>query len=202
MRYGMVIDLSRCVACYACVVACKAEHATPPGVLFSWAFRRERGEYPHTRNVYMPMLCNHCDVPSCVDVCPTGATHKREEDGIVAIDADKCVGCRACMTACPYHARYHLDEIRSYHPGHGRTPYEEAGYRNHQVGTVEKCDFCLDRLADGQEPACVANCPAVARVFGDLDDPASDVSRLVRQGHAFQLLPEMETDPSVYYLPA
>ncbi len=96
----------------------------------------------------------------------------------------------------------HLDEIRSYHPGQGRTPYEEVGYRRHQVGTVEKCDFCLERLEDGREPACVANCPAVARIFGDLDDPESDVSQLIRRGHAFQLLPEMETDPSVYYLPA
>lgn len=202
MRYGMVIDLKRCISCYACQVACKAENATPPGVLYAWAFRTERGQFPHTRQVYLPMLCNHCAEPSCVDVCPTGATYKRESDGIVVIDADKCVGCRACMTACPYHARYYLDEIRSYYPGQGPTPYEQVGYARHVQGTVEKCNFCLSRLEQGLEPACVSNCPAVARIFGDLDDPESEVAKLVRQGRAFQLLPEMGTEPSVYYLPA
>ena len=179
MRYGMVIDLRRCVACYACVIACKAEHATPPGVLFSWALRREKGEYPNTQNIYIPMLCNHCEKPFCVEVCPTGATNKRKEDGIVAIDAEKCIGCQLCMHACPYEARYYLDEIRDYYPGEGRTPYEEQGYRNHTVGTVEKCDFCQARLKEGLEPACVANCPTVARTFGDLDDPNSEVSQIL-----------------------
>jgi molybdopterin-containing oxidoreductase family iron-sulfur binding subunit len=95
-----------------------------------------------------------------------------------------------------------LSEIRGYYPGQGLTPYEEVGYKRHSVGTAEKCDFCRERLERGQEPACVANCPAVARIFGDLDDPDSEPSRLIRQGDAFQLLPEMETDPSVYYVPA
>ena len=147
MRYGMVIDLKRCISCYACQMACKTENGTPPGVLYAWAYRVEQGEYPNTRQVYLPMLCNHCDEPSCVDVCPTGATHKREEDGIVVIDADECVGCRACMTACPYHARYYLDEIRGYYPGQGLTPYEKARYPEHSRRTVEKCNFCMDRLA-------------------------------------------------------
>jgi Fe-S-cluster-containing dehydrogenase component len=202
MRYGMVIDLKRCISCYACQIACKSENATPPGVLYAWAFRVERGEYPDTEQVYLPMLCNHCDEPSCVDVCPTGATYKRDEDGIVVVDADKCVGCRSCMMACPYHARYYLDQIRAYYPGQGLTPYEEVGYKRHSAGTVEKCNFCVDRLGEGLEPACVSNCPAVARIFGDLDDPDSEVSKLVKRGHAFQLLVEMGTQPSVYYLPA
>lgn len=202
MRYGMVIDLKRCISCYACQVACKSENATPPAVLYAWAFREEQGEYPHARQVYLPMLCNHCDEPSCVDVCPTGATHKRDEDGIVVIDADKCVGCRACMTACPYHARYYLEHIRGYYPGEGLTPYEKVGYERHNTGTVEKCNFCLDRLEQGKEPACVANCPTVARTFGDLDDPQSEVRLLIHRDAGYQLLPELGNNPSVYYLPA
>jgi Fe-S-cluster-containing dehydrogenase component len=202
MRYGMVIDLKRCVSCYACQVACKSENATPPGVLYAWAFRMEQGEYPNARQVYLPMLCNHCAEPSCVAVCPTGATYKSEVDGTVLVDAEKCVGCRACMTACPYHARYYLDQIRNYYAGQGPTPYEKVGYERHNAGTVEKCDFCTERSKRGQEPACVANCPAVARIFGDLDDPDSEVSMLVRRDAGYQLLPELGNDPSVYYLPA
>jgi molybdopterin-containing oxidoreductase family iron-sulfur binding subunit len=148
------------------------------------------------------MLCNHCKEPSCVEVCPTGATYKRESDDLVLIDADKCVGCRACMTACPYHARYYLDKIRSYYPDQGLTPYEDAGYDRHNQGTVEKCNFCADRLENGREPACVANCPAEARIFGDLDDPESEPSRLIHRDGGFQLLAELGTDPSIYYLPA
>lgn len=195
MRYGMVIDLKRCIGCYACVVACKAEHATPPGVLFSWAERREKGDYPNTQNVYIPMLCHHCDKPFCIEVCPTGATYKRT-DGIVMIDAEKCVGCQNCMAACPYDARYYLDEIRDYYPGQGRTEYEEVGYRKHCLGTVEKCDFCVARLQEGQEPACVANCPAVARIFGDLDDRDSEVSQIIWRE---KIRPR---STSVYYLAA
>ena len=189
MRYGMVIDLKRCISCYACQMGCKTENGTPAGVLYAWTYRMEQGESPDTRQVYLPMLCNHCDEPSCVDVCPTGATHKREEDGIVVIDADACVGCRACMTACPYHARYYLDEIREYYPGQGLTPYEKARYPEHNSGTVEKCNFCLDRLAEGLQPACVQTCPAKARIFGDLDDPNSEVSKLIASRGGFQLHP-------------
>jgi dimethyl sulfoxide reductase iron-sulfur subunit len=118
------------------------------------------------------------------------------------VDAKKCVGCRSCVTACPYHARYYLDRVRGYYPDQGLTPYEKEGYRAHVTGTVAKCDFCSERVRCGQEPACVANCPAEARVFGDLDDTDSEVSKLAERTDAFRLLPEIGTDPSVSYLPS
>jgi molybdopterin-containing oxidoreductase family iron-sulfur binding subunit len=201
MRYGMVLDLKTCIGCYACQIACKSENATPPGVFYAWAMKVEQGKYPMVRKTYLPMLCMHCENPSCVDVCPTGATFKREEDGIVMIDAAKCVGCRSCMMACPYHARYFLPKIEGYFSKNELTPYEEVGYKKHAVGLVEKCNFCVDRLAKGLEPACVANCPAKARHFGDLDDPESEVSELIRNRLGFQLLPEVDNNPAVYYLP-
>jgi molybdopterin-containing oxidoreductase family iron-sulfur binding subunit len=144
----------------------------------------------------------HCAEPPCEKTCPTGATHKRE-DGVVLVDYEKCIGCRACMIACPYQARYYLNALRPYYGEQGLTPYEERGYRvNGWVeGTVTKCNFCAERLAEGKEPACVANCPGRARTFGDLDDPETEVSRLVRDKGGLQLHPEFGTKPSVYYLP-
>jgi Fe-S-cluster-containing dehydrogenase component len=201
MRLGMVIDLKRCIGCYACQIACKAEHATPPGVLYARVVKQEVGIYPNARKTTLPLLCMHCADPPCVKVCPTGATTKRA-DGIVDVDANKCVGCRYCMMACPYGARFFNDEVRAYFPGNGLTPYEEQGYKNHPTGVVEKCNFCSERLERHEEPACVANCPAKARIFGDLDDPSTEVSMLIRSRPALQLHPELGTDPSVYYLPS
>lgn len=199
MRYAMVIDLKRCIGCYGCQIACKAEHATPPGVLYGKVIKRELGTYPNVRRIALPMLCMHCANPPCVEVCPTKASFK-SPDGIVEIDSDKCVGCRTCMMACPYGARYFVDDHRHYFPGMGATPYEDQGYRDHPTGVVEKCNFCRERLTAGLLPACVANCPAKARTFGDLDDPDSEISRLVRDRAGFQLNAELGTDPSVYYL--
>lgn len=143
----------------------------------------------------------HCRDAPCIEVCPTGASQQRD-DGIVFIDTDVCVGCRACIMACPYAARYYQDEERNYFAdGAAANPYEEVRYQDHLQGVVEKCDFCRHRLAQGQEPACVANCMCKARIFGDLDDPDSEASRLIRQEAAFQLNAELDTNPSVYYLP-
>jgi len=199
MRYGMVIDLKRCIGCTGCALVCKAENATPPGVLWLRVLKREVGKYPQVRRFAIPLQCNHCAEPPCLDVCPTGATFKRA-NGIVDIDPDKCVGCRYCMMACPYQARFFHARERTYF-AEGPTPFEQVGYRRHQVGVVSKCNFCLPRVERGLEPACVANCMTRARTFGDLDDPASEVSKLLRDRGGTQLYPELGTDPSIYYLP-
>ncbi|MBI1736484.1 MAG: 4Fe-4S dicluster domain-containing protein [Candidatus Rokubacteria bacterium] len=196
----MAIDLQRCIGCYGCQLSCKAEHGTPPGVLFARVVKRELGTYPNTALVFLPVLCFHCTEAPCVDVCPTGASHYRE-GGIVDIDAEVCVGCCACMQACPYGARYYNDGPGEYFPGQGRTPYERQKYPAQQRHVVMKCDFCRDRVQRGLEPACVANCATRARTFGDLDDPDSEVSRVIRLRGGEQLQPELGTRPNVYYLP-
>lgn len=202
MRFGMVIDLKKCAGCYACVAACKAEHATPPGVYWCRVVKQETGTYPRVRRVPLPLQCMHCADPPCEKVCPTGATEQRA-DGIVFIDYGICMGCRACMIACPYQARYFLAELRPYYGSQGLTPYEAFGYaaNGYVEGTVTKCNFCLERIDAGKDPACVANCPGRGRYFGDLDDPESEPSHLIRDRRGVQLHPEFGTNPSVYYLP-
>jgi Fe-S-cluster-containing dehydrogenase component len=200
MRYGMVIDLKRCIGCYGCQISCKAEHGTPPGVFFARVVKREVGTYPSVRKIFLPILCNHCEDPPCEEVCPTGATFKRP-DGIVDIDVNLCVGCRYCMQACPYEARYFNAKERFYFDGQGPTPYEAARSR-HPTGVTLKCNFCAHRLERGEQPSCVVTCPSVARTFGDLDDPNSEVSRLIKERGGAPLHPELGTGPSVYYLPA
>jgi Fe-S-cluster-containing dehydrogenase component len=197
----MVIDLKRCIGCFGCQIACKAENGTRPGTTYARVIRREWGTFPNVKRLSIPVLCMHCANPPCVEVCPTGASQKRESDGIVFIETSECVGCRACMMGCPYGARYFQDEERDYF-GQGENAYEESRYAAHEKGVVEKCDFCRSRLARGEEPACSANCMCKARIFGDLDDPGSEVRRLIREEGGFQLNPELGTDPSVYYLPA
>ncbi len=200
-RFGMVVDLKRCVGCNACTLACKAENGTPPGIFFTKVLEQLAGQYPIVKKKFIPVLCNHCLNAPCVRVCPSGATRKRD-DGMVLVDYDQCIGCKACAVACPYKNRELLPQgkLRQGHFKGHLTPFEKVKYSKFQEGVVIKCTFCCDRVDQGLEPSCVNTCPAEARVFGDLHNPESKVSRLIRQRGGFQPMSEANTDPSVYYL--
>lgn len=177
IKYAMVIDQSRCVGCMACIVACKNENRVPPELFRTRVLEITKGRFPKVRTEFRPELCNHCDNAPCVNACPTGASHKRK-DGTVQIDRDKCVGCKACVAACPYDARY----------------------INHEHGYADKCSFCLHRLQRNEQPACVATCVGRSRIFGDLSDKNSEVSRLLAENEHRVLLKEAGTRPNVYYI--
>ncbi len=205
-KYGFVIDLKKCYGCYSCQMNCKAERLTPPGVAWARVLKGERGVYPAVLRQALPILCMQCEDPECLKVCPTKATLQRA-DGVIVVDRNVCVGCRYCAVACPYGARQYVERWTSYYSGdQPLTPLEEMSKRNWQTnfgeGTATKCDFCIERVEQGLKPACVAGCPANARYFGDMEDPNSEVSRLVRSERGFQLAPEFGTNPRVYYLPA
>lgn len=199
-RYAMVIDRKRCVGCDACAISCKQTNGTGPGVFWSRVLKTEEGVYPSARQKFTPVLCNQCENPSCVSVCPVGATYKRE-DGIVAVDSDRCIGCRYCIAACPYEVRNLVkDNETGYYGELGLTPFEAARYSEHVPGTVEKCTFCSERVDEGKQPACVQCCPSRARIFGDLDDPESEVAKLVADRPTTRLQIECGTEPQVYYV--
>jgi len=199
-QLALVIDLNVCVGCHACVTSCKewntsgtAGHMAdfnpygkdPTGTFFNRVQTFEVGGFPHTETVHFPKSCLHCEDPPCVPVCPTGASYKRESDGIVLVDSEKCIGCNYCSWACPYGAR-ELDE--------------------HQK-IMKKCTLCVDRIYDEslpeneRKPACVMACPAEARLFGDVSDPDSEVSVAIRENGGYQLMPEWGTKPANHYLP-
>ncbi len=178
-RYCMVIDVRRCTGCLSCTVSCSVENNVPEG-----RPRTKVGQMSvasdHGQTVFaFPNQCNHCVNPPCVKVCPVKATYKREEDGVVVIDYNKCIHCMNCVPACPYGAR-------NPDPTHKMPP--------------EKCNFCIHRLAEGLLPACVESCIGGARVFGDLNDPDSEVRRLVRENQCYALLPKKNTQPSIFYI--
>lgn len=199
-RLGMVIDLARCVGCDACTVACQTENGTPQGIQYAPVFRKEIGKFPQAKVLFLPTLCMHCAEPPCMKACPTGAISKREQDGIVLVDQDKCCGSRACVAACPYGAMHFYDERLGMY-GEEITEPEDYGLRNFTVGTAQKCTFCSHRVDRGLDPACVVTCPTHCRIFGDLDDPQSKVSRLLRERNSVSLRPDAGTGPSVRYLP-
>jgi tetrathionate reductase subunit B len=189
VRYGMVIDVRRCSGCQACSIACKSEFDVPIGAARSWVEHHEAGVFPNTEKRMLPRLCNHCSEPPCVDVCPVeGGTYKRD-DGIVVVDENICIGCAKCVEACPYDARF----MNSFKGDPGLTKGN---------GAADKCDFCLHRISRGVAPACVNTCPGKARIFGDLNDPSSEVAKLVAEIDATVLRRDKKTKPSVFYIGA
>lgn len=200
-QLALVIDLNVCVGCHACVTSCKQWNtsslgtgplpddnpygADPSGVFFNRVQTFEVGTYPTSDTVHLPKSCLHCEDPPCVPVCPTGASHKREKDGIVLVDYDKCIGCKYCSWACPYGAR-EFDE------------HEKV---------MKKCTLCVDRIYDEsipeaeRKPSCVIACPASARIFGDVHDPESEASKMIRENNGYALMPEIGTKPANQYLP-
>ena len=199
MKYGIVIDLKKCIGCMACTVACKVDNNTRPGVYWNKVKDMEFGKYPEVTRIFLPVQCMQCENAPCIEVCPTGASYRRA-DGIVMIDSNKCVGCGYCVEACPYGARYLNKEVGGYY-GKTLTPNEEVGYRKHKLGVAEKCNFCADLLEQGEEPICVRTCVGKARYFGDLDDPNSEICQLIKTRDGFQLHQDLGTKPSIYYLP-
>ena len=203
-KLGMAINLTRCVGCQTCAHACKMQNNVPTGMLWNRVTTEgcdvidgAVGTYPNLTRTFLPVACQHCENPACQRVCPTGATYK-DDKGRVEIDYDKCIGCRMCLAACPYTG------VRSFN-------WEEPAYyadfalgdadaAKHEKHTVEKCIFCTQRVARGEQPACVADCIGRARHFGDLDDPNSEVSKLLASREYTQLHTEFGTKPSVYYL--
>jgi len=224
-KWGMVIDLGKCTGCQSCSFACKAENDVPHGSpeeqqqrrapFWHKVFAVSQGEYPTQRINLIPMPCMHCEDAPCVVVCPAKATYHRE-DGIVIQNFRRCIGCRYCIVACPYGVRnfnfkdqavepYHRPDLPPERTDKGIWPYPER-----VRGVVEKCTFCFHRIdqaiRDGKKvgtdvvPACAEACPAHAISFGDLEDPASEVSQLLASRGSFRLREELNTEPRVYYL--
>ncbi len=175
-RYVMAMDTIKCVGCNACVIACKNENKVPLNHFRDWVEQELSGDYPHLFMEIRSQRCNHCSDAPCVKVCPTGASWITKE-GIVLVDKNKCIGCKACIAACPYGARY-----------------------VHPKGYVDKCTFCVHRIKKSLEPACVEICPTSSLTFGDLNDPASEVSKLLASRKNKVEKPEAGCKPNLYFL--
>ncbi len=221
-HWVMVIDLRKCVGCNSCTISCIAENHLPPGVVYRPVLEEEIGTFPNVSKRFLPRPCMHCDNPPCVDVCPVNATRKRD-DGIVSIDYDKCIGCRYCITACPYSARtfdkgltYNLENLQGVAAGaligtlaaeqyEMAAPHEygEERPRNERrspIGNARKCHFCLHRLEKGMLPACTTTCMGRATYFGDANDSESLVAELIASPNVMRLKEELGTEPNVFYL--
>ncbi|MDA8160122.1 MAG: 4Fe-4S dicluster domain-containing protein [Desulfobacteraceae bacterium] len=222
-RWGMVIDIRKCIGCSSCTVGCVMENKLPPGVVYRPVIDKEKGTYPNVERTFLPRPCMQCEDPACTPVCPVGATWKRE-DGIVVIDYDACIGCRYCLTACPYQARtFDFGEHWTDNAAQGadgalaltaardyqNPPNFEYGKHwkrgegiipKSPVGNARKCTFCTHRLDQGMLPMCVSTCVGRATFFGDLNDPKSLVAELAEAPNASILKPEAGTHPNVYYL--
>ncbi len=225
-KMAMVIDLQRCTGCGGCDLACKTENNLDKNHFFSHHKTRTVGEFPDTRWEYIPMLCNHCEKAPCEKGCPTSALY-REYGDIVAHDPERCIGCKACIANCPYdEITAHFDEPHKEwwennepmipegtssgkevveEASGNKIPYynaerEKFGSGNRYKGVIEKCDFCLHRLKEKKLPACVDQCPTNARIFGDLNDPDSEVRQLLSQYGYERRLEHRGTEPKVFYI--
>lgn len=176
-RFGMLIDLSTCIGCNACTVACKQENEVPLTKFNVWVDSWDAGTEGDVRRANVPKQCNHCESAPCVKVCPTGASYRTEE-GTVMVDPERCIGCKYCMAACPYQVRW----------------------VNEETGEVGKCTFCHHRTVEGLLPACVSTCVTQARIFGDLNDPESDISRRLAAEEHEVFMPELGLEPSLFYV--
>lgn len=201
-RLAIAIDKRRCIGCNTCSIACKMQNNIPDGMLWNRVLTEgcelyddAQGSYPNLTRTYVPIACQHCDNAACERACPTGATYT-DDKGRVQIDYDKCIGCRMCMAACPYNARVFnwSDPARSTGFSYGD---KEVPVRS--KGVMEKCTLCKERTDRGEEPMCVHCCPADARIYGDLDDPDSQISKIIREHNAYVLLPEKGTQPKIHY---
>jgi molybdopterin-containing oxidoreductase family iron-sulfur binding subunit len=220
--WKMVIDLRKCVGCHACTIACVAENKLPPGVVYRPVVEREIGVYPNVSRAFIPRPCLQCAEPPCTPVCPVNATYTNEE-GVVVVDYEQCIGCRYCLNACPYSARTsdfgHMyvnkdvpvaeglivgrDEAGEYERAanyeYGQE-WKRSGKLQSPVGNARKCHFCLHRVHAGELPACVTTCIGRSTLFGDANDPDSLVSELITLPNAIRLREELGTEPKVYYL--
>lgn len=208
-RWGMTIDVNRCVGCQTCTIACKHANDTVPGVQWRKVIDVETGEFPNVERLFLVTGCQHCAEPPCVPVCPTGAT-KQREDGLVTMDYDACIGCAYCAVSCPYQARTIVHDERWYY---GQSTRQEAAVaHDERLGVAQKCTFCVDKIDEGKRkglkpgvdlavtPACAASCISQAIKFGDFNDPSSHVSELVRSRESFQMHAELGTNPQIRYL--
>jgi molybdopterin-containing oxidoreductase family iron-sulfur binding subunit len=216
-QYGMAIDLHRCFGCQTCAAACKVANNLPKGLNYNVVYTKgdddfskpgvavargaisndsAGGSYPDCKLGFFPLQCQHCATPSCVAVCPTGASTK-DEDGIVSIDYGICIGCGMCIEACPYDVRTLISEQPAYYID---AAVGEADAPPHKVSTVEKCSFCKNLIGRGEVPACMQLCPGRARYWGDLDDPDSAPNKAKAGREVLYYLEGKGTKPSVMYL--
>ncbi len=206
----MVADLRRCVGCQTCTAACRQTNGTTVGVQWRKVLDVETGRFPDVQRLFVPVGCMHCADPPCMEVCPSGATGQRS-DGIVTIDYDLCIGCGYCAVACPYQARYKVASP-SFAYGQGPIAHEAQRLDERRIGVAQKCTFCSDRIDAGvargltpgvdpeATPACANACIAKALHFGDIEDPGSNVSRLLEENTWFQMNEHLGTDPGFFYL--
>ncbi len=208
-RYGMVVDLNRCVGCQTCTIACKQANDTPPGVQWRRVLDVEYGSFPNVERVFLVTGCQHCANPPCVPVCPTGATRQRA-DGLVTMTYDTCIGCGYCAVACPYQARTIVHEEVGYYGE--KTVQEKQTAHDDRINVANKCTFCVERIDEAEilglipggdpevTPACSVSCIAKAIRFGDFTDSASEVSQLTMDNRSFQMHAQLGTDPQIKYL--